>query len=251
MYLLIKIFFALILIPLNLDQRGDITVAVAANFLLPMQDVVELYEDKYGQRVRLIAASSGVLTAQIKNGAPFDIFMSADLKYPQSLYEDGFSRQPPDVIVNGQIAFWSKVKHDNEELTDMLKKSIVKSIAIAQPELAPYGANVQRWMENHKVYDQLKSKLVYGENVGKINQLIFSGSVDAAFSSNSAMYSNQLKNVGNWVLPGGLDDTIPHGVILVRNRKSQRNPDVLSFYDFLFGPEAQQIFEEFGYLPPF
>lgn len=230
-----------------LPAQEKITLAVAANFLKPMQEIQQIYQQTCNCRIVFSIASSGVLTAQIKNGAPYDLFLSADIKYPESLYSQGFTLNKPLVFIYGQMAFWSRQNPDSKNIETLLNDPDLDILALAQPELAPYGRNAENWLKQQGLYEILQSKLVYGENIGKVNQLIYSGSVDAAFSANSAMYSPELKDLGYWQLVSDkMEDAIPHGMVILNYGAGKKSTK--AFYQFLFGPEATEVFKKYGYL---
>ncbi len=229
-----------------------INVAVAANLLFPMQKIEALYEAQSKEKVNLISASSGVLTAQISNGAPYQLFISADMKYPQILYRDGKTLSKPQVLVNGQLVYWSKKNVTKDQLLQSLKNDAIKSIAIAQPSLAPYGQAAKKWLQRNNVFASIEGKLVYGENVGQVNRYIYSGSVDAAFTAVSAMFASELKNKGHWLLlENEVEDAalLAHGWAILKAATEERDK-VKKFVEFLATPPAKAVFQEFGYIVP-
>ena len=246
------IFIGLLLILLTINAlhaREIVRVAVAANFLLPMQKIKNAFEKEYGHQVQISSASSGVLTAQIKNGAPFHIFLSADMKYPNFLFSEGLAMQEPEIFVYGRLAFWSKNERNLVPINTFLHSDNVNLVAIAQPELAPYGFYAMEWMKGKGILETIKQKLIYGENIGKVNQYILSGSVDAAFTSNSAMFVDKLKSKGYWeLLDNDSNYKIPHGVVVIQGKEI--SSAVMDFYRYIFGINARAIFSEFGYISP-
>ncbi len=242
----------IILLPAQAQSSKPINIAVAANLLFPMQQIEQLYEAKYKDNIHLISASSGVLTAQINNGAPYHLFFSADMKYPQQLAKDGKTLTQPKVLVSGKLACWSRQNLTETQLIQFLKSEQTNSIAIAQPSLAPYGQAAKNWLEKAGVLSVIESKLVYGENVGQVNQYIYSDVVDVAFTAISAMFSEELKDKGYWL---ALDDEkenpalLAHGWVMLKPAAAEMNK-VNQFVAFLNTPAAKAVFQEFGYIIP-
>lgn len=233
-------------------QNKDVKIAVAANLLPPMQKIEQLFEKKYMGNMTLISASSGKLTAQILNGAPYDIFIAADMQHPQKVYEEGHAQNKPNVLVQGKLIFWSKKKVMKNDIKKMLQSPDVKSIAIAQPELAPYGQRAKDWLEENQLFSSVKDKIVFGENVGQVNQYVRSGTVDAAFTAISAMYAPELQDTGYWMplqIRQGDAGSLSHGIILLTNAES--DPKTINlFLEFINSPVADKVFLEFGYEIP-
>ena len=217
-----------------------------------MQKIEQLYEAKYNQQIHLISASSGVLTAQINNGAPFHLFFSADMKYPRLLAESGKALTQPQILVHGRLAAWSPQKVTETQLIQVLKSDQAKAVAIAHPNLAPYGQAAKNWLEIKGIFNTTKSKLVYGENVGQVNRYIYSGAVDVAFTAISAMFSEELKDKGYWLVLGPeKEDTalLAHGWVMLKPASAEMNK-VKQFVAFLNTPAAKTVFQDFGYILP-
>jgi len=229
-----------------------IHVAVAANLLFPMQKIEQLFESQHQQKINLISASSGVLTAQINNGAPYHLFLSADMKYLQTLAENGKTLTEPQVLVRGRLVFWSRQKVTEDQLEQYLKNDPIKSVAMAQPALAPYGQATKNWLKKEKIFEEIENKLVYGENVGQVNRYIYSGAVDAAFTAVSAMFSEELKDKGHWLLLSAEKEDaelLAHGWVILKSASNEMDI-VRQFVAFLSAPQAKAVFQEFGYMIP-
>jgi molybdate transport system substrate-binding protein len=237
-------FFLWLIFSHNITAQKPIRVAVAASLAEPMQQVSKLYEAQYKVKIELIVAASGALAAQVRNGAPFDLFFSADNDYPAELVKTGFGIGPPKVLVRGQVVLWAKAGLAGISAQQVLASPGIKRLALPQPGIAPHGTAAQAWLAKQQLLAGLQAKLVYGENVGKVNQYISSGSVQAAFTAASAQYLPALKGKGRW-LPLDLPP-IPHGAIILRGRD---RPEVLAFFAWLASPQAAKVFAKYGYLP--
>lgn len=251
-----RYFLLLLLIPISLyavitlKAQETIRVAVAANLALPMHEIKKAFESEYTDiSVEIISASSGKLTAQISNYAPFHIFVSADMQYPESLYDKGICNQKPVTITYGKLILWSKEKfthQDKNSLVSLIEANTVKNIAIAEPVLAPYGTNAKKWLQQQGIWETVKNKMVYGENVGKVNQYIYSESVEIAFTAASTANSEQLAEKGQW-MPINNWAGIPHGGMIL-DYGLENQPDASkAFFNFLMRVEAKNILESFGY----
>jgi molybdate transport system substrate-binding protein len=232
-------------------QDGTLKVGVAANLLLPMQQIKQLFEQKFAGQLVLIPGSSGKLTAQILNGAPYDIFLSADMKYPAKIKNARHADMPPLVLLRGKLVFWSKEQPD-QPLESWLTSEQVRSIAIAQPELAPYGNQAKDWMQERKLYSQLLPKVIFGESIGQVNQYIRSGTVEAAFTAVSAMHADALKDEGYWQplnVEEGDPSQLDHGMVVLTNATANQRA-VNQFLEFIQSPIADKVFLDFGYKIP-
>jgi molybdate transport system substrate-binding protein len=229
-------------------QDDVIKVAVAANLLIPMEKVKQLYEKKFRSKLILIPGSSGKLTAQILNGAPYDVFLSADMKYPRQIVREGHAQTPPSVLMRGKLVFWSKNKPGGD-LKAWITSEDMRSIAIAQPELAPYGQRARDWLSEQGIYEQLLPRIIFGESIGQVNQYIHSATVEAAFTAVSAMHAEQMQEKGYWQvldIQSGDASSLDHGIVLLTNAVASKLT-VNQFLEFIKSPVAEKVFREFGY----
>lgn len=230
---------------ISVAQDENLKIAVAANLLPTMNQIEALYEEKFQSSLTLIVASSGKLTAQIVNGAPYDVFISADMKYPQKIYDEGNAQQPPEVLIQGKLYFWTK-----DTTIQSIEQSLreAETIAIAQPEMAPYGAQTLQWLKRQGWWNDIRDKIVYAENVSQVNQYIATRTADAAFTANSAMHAEPISKYGSWQ---AVPDTplMPHGIVLLRNSEASEYA-VNQFLEFIISPVAQKVFQDFDYELP-
>ena len=149
-------------------SAGEIRIAVAANVSYAIEELKASFAQQNPDiKVNVVLGSSGKLTAQIKNGAPYGLFMSANMKYPQALYEDGLALEKPHVYAKGTLACLSVKKQDLSEGITLLKDKRIRKIAIANPKTAPYGKASLEAMKNAGIYDEVKAKLVYAESISQ------------------------------------------------------------------------------------
>lgn len=226
----------------NIPPR-TLNVAVASNFIIPATQLAEAFEKETGHKVRLSYGSSGKLFAQIKNRAPYDVFLSADLEKPQALIEEQLAFADSLVIyARGQLVLWSRQADDSESFKEILLKA--NRIAIANPTLAPYGKAAEETLVNLSVWEQVKKKLVQGESIGQTYQFVFSGNADTGLVAYSQIlarpFNGKIVNI-----PDTLHDTIDQGGVILSN--SENIELAKDFMAFLMRSDTQSKIQQFGY----
>jgi len=238
------------LIAVSLAAQNKITVAVAANMQYPMNKLKEKFEAQTGIKVEVILSSSGKLTQQIQQGAPYDVFISADTSYPQTLYKNQFSTASPRVYAKGLLVLWT-TSNDIKPTKDLkvLLSAGVKKIAIANPKTAPYGAAAEDILKHYNIYDQVKDKLVFGESISQTNQFIASQSADIGFTAKSVVLSDEMKGKGKW---NDLDTKayapIAQAAVILKHGAETNKDASEKFYNYLYSKAAKEIFKQFGYI---
>jgi molybdate transport system substrate-binding protein len=221
-------------------------VAAAAN----LQSVITVLQKDFKQRSNIdiepIVGSSGKLVAQIKNGAPFDVFLSADMSFPESLYKDGLSAKAPVVYALGNLIICStrNIGFENWERTMLTPR--IKKIAIANPSVAPYGLAARQLLKKKGIFDNVKSKMVYGESISQVNTYITTGVVDVAFTTQALIKDPANKATLYWKLIDPKNYApIQQGIVVLKH--GDTNPDAEKFYRYILGVDAKRIFEQYGY----
>jgi molybdate transport system substrate-binding protein len=201
--------------------------------------------------VTVATGASGSLTAQIRNGAPYDVFLSADLAYPRSLIESGDAEgRTLKPFANGQLVLWT-TRRDLEltSIPALIGDKSVRKIALANPATAPYGRAAQEALEHMDLWKTAPARLVFGENIAQTAQFVATGNADAGFVALSLVLSSQLKQRGQWIaVPTSSYAPISQGAILTR--RGAANPTARRYLEFLSSDEARVILEHFGYLVP-
>jgi molybdate transport system substrate-binding protein len=232
MKFLISLFFSVFLF------ANEIYVASAAGNAYALPEIIKKYNEIYpNDKVHLIFASSGKLTAQIIHGAKYDIFLAADIKYPLFLYKEGLSLTKPKIYAKGAIVLFSK-----KPLTGNYKEIILnaKSIAIANPKTAPYGMAAVEFLKNTGLYDKVKNKLVYAETVSAaLSYALYS--TDVGIIAKALLFAPHTKKYKNWINLPNKYTPINQGVVLL-NKKAE------NFYNFLFSDKSKEIFKKYGYI---
>lgn len=231
---------------------GSINIAVAANVSYAMDDLKREFNRLYPDtEVKVTLGSSGKLTAQIRNGAPYTLFMSANMKYPSVLYKKEIAVTKPVVYAQGGLAYLSIKEYDFSKGIDLLKSAKISRIAVANPKTAPYGKAAIEAMKNAEVLDELKKKFVYAESISQaVSYTIIAA--DIGFVAKSSLYSPKMKRFKkglNWAeVDPNLYSPIDQGIVILKN--GEANAEVRAFYDFILSKKAEKIFNDFGYLVP-
>jgi molybdate transport system substrate-binding protein len=226
-----------------------ITVATAANVQYVMKEIKSAFEKETGKEIEIIVGSSGKLTTQIREGAPFDVFVSADTKYPLEIFKNGGSSEKPKIYALGTLVLWSKDIPSSELNTTILESDRIKKIAIPNPATAPYGEAAVQVLKREGDYGKIEKKLVFGESIAQTAQYITSGAVEAGFNALSIVLSPEMKGKGSYVV---IDSTsykpIEQAAILLKHSdNSPKKESSKQFYDFLYSEKAKEIFRKYGY----
>jgi len=229
----------------NHQSGNTLAIAAAANMQFALTEIAEKFEQEKGVKINLIISSSGKLTAQIKEGAPYDVFLAANQKYPNEIYKSGWAEAPPKIYARGKLILWS-INKNIQPTFDILQTDKIQHIALANPKTAPYGAAALEFLQEQNLLEKVKNKLVFGESIAQTNQFITAGAAEIGFTAKSVVLSPKMKDKGNWIeLPETSYTKIQQGVILIKNKKN--NPSARAFFDFLFEKEAQEILVKYGY----
>jgi len=246
-----KIILGSLLFAVSL-YAGTINIAVAANVSYAIDNLkVEFHKAYPDTKVNVILGSSGKLTAQIKNGAPYQLFMSANMKYPKALYNNGMAITKPIVYAQGSLAYLSAKKQDFTQGIKLLESKNIEKIVVANPKIAPYGKASVEAMKNGGVFLAIQNKFVYSESISQTISYAITAA-DIGFIAKSSLFSSkmsQYKKGINWVdVDPKLYTPINQGVVILKN--GQSNSEVKSFYDFILSAKGKKIFKNFGYLVP-
>jgi len=252
---MIRVILALCLFVItgvNLAVAEEITIAAASDLTFAFREIATEYEKASGNQVRLTLGSSGNFYAQIQNGAPFDLYFSADIAFPRKLEEAGLT--VPGSLYQyavGRIVLWTghESRIDVTKGFEALREPTVKKIAIANPKHAPYGRAAVAAMEYFKVYDQVKDKLILGENISQAAQFIESGACDIGIIALSLAIAPAMKSKGTyWEVPAEAHPSLDQGAVIL---KQSKNPEAAKqFLEFIKGPHGQEIMKRYGFTLP-
>lgn len=241
------------------EGRGDdkaskeITVAAAADLSAAFKEIAANYEKQTGVQVKLSFAASGALTQQIQNGAPFDVFFSADMEYPRQLIAAGHA----DVsslyrYAVGTLVLWvpsaSALDPGNQGIK-VLQDSSVKKIAIANPQHAPYGRAAVAALQHFGVFEQVQDRLVMGENVSQAAQFVESGNAQAGFIALAHAVPLAMRGEGKfWKVPGEAYPALDQGVVVISHSPHKR--EAAAFVDYIKTKEAVDVLRRYGFTVP-
>ena len=230
----------------------EIAIAAASDLNFAIKEVIAKYEKATGNHVKLSVGSSGNFFAQIQNGAPFDLYFSADIGYPKKLEEAGLT--VPGSLYRyavGRIVLWTnhRSQRDVSKGMDLLRDRAVKKIAIANPKHAPYGRAAVAAMQHFKVYDEAKDRLVMGENISQAAQFIESGACDVGVIALSLALAPTMKAAGTyWEIPSEAHPPLEQGAAILKSSKLQKTAQ--EFIEFMQGTQGQEIMRRYGFTLP-
>ncbi len=237
------VFSSLAVTPAFAEQA---LVAVAANFVPPFREIAIEFETATGHTLRVAAGSSGNFYSQIKNGAPFDLFLSADVERPKLLEDEGLGvKESRFTYAIGRLVLWSP-NPDLIKGQETLRLKQYKRLAIANPKTAPYGVAAMQAMQKLELWESLQPHIVMGESLGQTMGFIESGNAQLGFVAFSQIMGPKIKGKGSrWDVPGNLHEPIKQDVILLT--KGKDNPAAKALLEFIGGPQASKIIHYYGY----
>ena len=247
-----KIFFSLVVAAIaafNLNA-GEINVFAAANVTYAFDELkAEFAKSNPGTKVTVTLGASGALSTQVKNGAPADVFMAANMKFAQDLYDTKFAVTKPVVYAQGALALFTIRDIDLAKGINAVEG--LKAIAIANPETAPYGKASIEALKKAGIYDKVEKNIVLAKSIGEALSQALSAA-DVGFIAASAMRDKKMaeyKEGKNFILiDPALYTPIDQGMVILKH--GENNPEAKAFYDFIRSDRAKEIFRKFGYVVP-
>src|SRR5438876_9604648 len=238
---------------LAMPTSAQIIVAAAADLNAALSEIAANYEKSGGSKVRLSFGSSGNLFNQIQNGAPFDVFFSADLDYPKKLIEAGLAEKSSLYrYAVGRLVLWvpssSPLDVEHDGMSILLDPS-VKKISLANPEHAPYGRAAVAALRHSGLYEKVSDLFVFGENVSQAAQFVESGNAQAGFVALSHAMAPGMRDKGRyWIIPS---DAYPvlHQAVVILSHSSKKN-EASAFLDYLKKPESTAVLRHYGFSVP-
>ncbi|MFA6196048.1 MAG: molybdate ABC transporter substrate-binding protein [Sulfurimonas sp.] len=243
-----KIVASLLIVTASLFG-GTINIAVAANVADAMEELKsEFQKNNPSTEVQVTLGSSGKLVAQIKNGAPFGVFLSADMEFPHALYTEKIAITEPVVYAQGELAYLSAKTLDFSKGIALVADASIAKIAIANPKTAPYGKAAVEAMTNGKVYESVTSKLVFAESISQAVTYATTAA-DIGFVAKSSLFGANMKEYKegvNWMsIDPKLYTPIKQGIVLLK--QGAENSEYRTFYDFVLSQKGKEILKKFGY----
>jgi molybdate transport system substrate-binding protein len=228
-------------------RADEVTVAVAANFTAPMKRIAADFEKATGHRARLSFGATGKFYAQIRNGAPFEILLSADDTTPARLETEGATVAGTRfTYAVGRLVLWSATPGFVDARGEVLRKGAFRHAAIANPKLAPYGAAAVEALAAFKLLDAIQPKFVQAENIAQAHQFVATGNAELGFVALSqVMQDGKLAGGSAWVVPADLHQPIKQDAVVLANGKGR--PAAAALLEYLRSDRAQAVIKSYGY----
>jgi molybdate transport system substrate-binding protein len=232
------------------QREKPILVAAASDLKFALDSLIAAYSSEHSASIEPIYGSSGKLYEQVSNGAPFHLYMSADIRYPELLAENGFAASAIYRYGVGRLVLWSKRRDLDRLGMDAFKQSWVKKIAIANPDHAPYGKRAVETLTYYQLYGDLRDKMVLGENISQAAQFASSGAADLGLIALSLAVAPAMKkfNRSHYLIPEESHSPLIQGAVITRYGAD--SDIAAAFMAYLQTEKAIAIFREFGFSQP-
>ncbi|CRM70945.1 molybdate ABC transporter substrate-binding protein [Pseudomonas fluorescens] len=228
-------------------QADEVQVAVAANFTAPIQAIAADFKKDTGHTLVAAYGATGQFYTQIKNGAPFQVFLSADDTTPQKLEAEGETvKGSRFTYAVGTLALWSAKDGYVDAQGEVLKRNAFKHLSIANPKTAPYGLAATQVLAREGLTDQVRDKIVEGQNITQAYQFVSTGNAELGFVALSQIYKDGKVSSGSaWIVPSSLHDPIKQDAVILAKGKDSAAAKAL--VDYLKGPKAAAVIKSYGY----
>jgi len=235
------------LLPLA-SQADQVHVAVAANFASPLQKIVAAFQQETGHSALVSSGATGKLAAQVRHGAPFQVFLSADDETPAKLEAEGLAvPHSRFTYAVGRLVLWSANAQLVDGRPEVLKVGAFKHLALANPKLAPYGQAAVQTMEKLGLVNTLQARFVQGENIAQTYQFVASGNAELGFVALSqVMNDGQMGSGSFWLVPPSMHDPIRQDAVLLQTGKGRAA--AMAFMQFLKSDKARAVIRASGYV---
>jgi len=232
---------------LNSAWADEVQVAVAANFTAPIQAIAKDFEKDTGHKLVAAYGATGQFYAQIKNGAPFEVFLAADDSTPKKLEaEKEIVPGSRFTYATGTLALWSAKPGYVDDKGEVLKNNQFQHLSIANPKAAPYGLAATQVLDKLKLTEATKAKIVEGQNITQAYQFVSTGNAELGFVALSQIYKDGKVESGSaWIVPANLHEPILQDAVILN--KGKDNPAAKALVDYLKGPKAAAVIKSYGY----
>ena len=229
-----------------------INIAAASDLKFAMDEIVTQFKNNNpANDVNVIYGSSGKMFTQIQQDAPYDLYFSADISYPEKLAAEGFAAGPATPYAFGRIVLWSpKTELDTSKLTlEDLTRADITRIAIANPKHAPYGKRAEEALRSKNLWNKVEAKLVYGENIAQTAQFVQTGNAQVGIIALSLALSAELTKQGSyWLIPDTLHSPLKQGFVITK--RAENNPLAKKFSEYISSTAAKKIMMKYGFILP-
>ncbi|WP_297188421.1 molybdate ABC transporter substrate-binding protein [uncultured Porticoccus sp.] len=243
------VILTLLLLTTALHASDPVRIAAASDLRYALDDIVQLYREAHPDAaIEVIYGSSGKMTTQIINGAPYDIFFSADIAFPLQLKDKGLTTTEPVVYAIGRIVIWSNTLNAASLTLEDLTSDTIARIAIAQPSHAPYGLRAKEAMQSTGVWDAVQSKLVFGENIAHAAQMAESGAAQVGIIALSLARFPELARHDHYLIDNALHNPLTQGYVVTR--RGGNKSEALAFAGFMATDKVHDIMTRYGFVIP-
>lgn len=227
-----------------------ITIAAAADLKFAMDEIVTTFKTANpAEEVSVVYGSSGTFNTQIQNGAPFDMFFSADISFPRELIKAGLAAGEVKPYAVGRIVLWSATMDATKMTLAGLTDPRITRIALANPKHAPYGKRAEEALRASGLWEKLESKFVYGENIAQTAQFVQTGNAQVGIVALSLALNSELASKGGyWMIPETLHAPLEQGFVITR--KAASSPLAKRFSDYMSSKPARAVMTKYGFLLP-
>jgi molybdate transport system substrate-binding protein len=231
-------------------HAGKITVAAAADLKFAMDEIVAAFQkDNPGDEIEVVYGSSGKFDTQIQQGAPYDLYFSADIAYPRELAKNGFAASSAKPYAVGRLVLWSASLDASKMTLESLLDPKIARVAIANPKHAPYGKRAEEALRASGLWEKIEPKLVYGENVVQTAQFVQSGNAQAGIIPLSLAINPELAAKGRyWLIPDKLHEPLEQGFIVTK--RAVGNALAKRFADYMDSEPARAVMKKYGFVLP-
>jgi molybdate transport system substrate-binding protein len=232
---------------INAAQAEEVQVAVASNFTAPIQAIASEFEKDTGHKLIAAYGATGQFYTQIKNGAPFEVFLAADDTTPARLESEGDAvKGSRFTYAVGTLALWSAKDNYVDAKGQVLRDNTFQHLSIANPKAAPYGLAATQVLDKLGLTGQVKDKIVEGQNITQAYQFVSTGNAELGFVALSQVFKDgKLASGSAWIVPAELHDPIKQDAVILG--KGRDNPAAKALMDYLKGPKAAAIIQTYGY----
>jgi molybdate transport system substrate-binding protein len=229
------------------SRAAEVQAAVAANFTAPMKAIAAAFKARTGDSVVAAYGATGQFYAQIRNGAPFEVFLAADGATPARLEREGATVAGSRfTYATGALALWSARAGYVDKDGQVLKQNGYAHLSIANPKTAPYGLAAMQTLDKLGLAEAVRGKIVEGQSIAQAHQFVATGNAELGFVALSQVYKDgKLTGGSAWIVPESLHEPIRQDAVILA--KGKDNPTARAFMDFLKGPEAAAIIRSYGY----
>jgi len=232
----------------NIQAQQKFTIVAAANLKVALDSINNVFKiENPGINPQITYGASGKFYEQISSGAPFDLFFSADMDYPNKLESNKLTASKIKMYAVGKLVIWSKKTDPNKAKINSLLDASIRKIAIGNPSTAPYGEKAVECLKFYKIYDKVKSKLVFGDNITQATQFVTTGNADIGITALSLVLTPNMQKEGGkyYIVPEKSHSSLEQGCVVLKHGKD--NANALKFYNFISSKKAIAILKYYGY----